>query len=156
MADDPDMPIRFESKTGRYVFTYQEPDADGPSTLMIYHCPWCGGLAPRSKRPLQFHVIPRNERERLDALLATVRTIRGALKQLGKPDDDNPTGTSVQHLETANRGPSVRHFRTLTYTRLSNVADLRIIEKADGRVSYSLVGKHKEKQLSKKSRRTSG
>src|ERR1700681_961480 len=81
-ADDPRSPIVFDADTGEYQFTYQEPECTGPSSLVIYHCPFCGGAAPESKRHLRFAVIPAAEEQRLIALLAPVRSGHDALKIL--------------------------------------------------------------------------
>lgn len=48
-ADDPQNPIRFDEVGRMYQFTYQEPDCVGLSVLLIYHCPFCGGAALRSR-----------------------------------------------------------------------------------------------------------
>ena len=98
-ADDPNNPIVFDADTGEYHFTYREPDCHGPSTLVIYHCPFCGGAAPESKRQLLFAVIPAEEDQRLAELLGPVRTIRGALKRLGKPQRDDRFGRRVVRAE---------------------------------------------------------
>lgn len=49
LVDRPEFPIGFDDESLMYRFTYQEPDCEGPSMLLIYHCPFCGGAAPRSK-----------------------------------------------------------------------------------------------------------
>ena len=140
-ADDPRNPIVFDALTNEYHYTYQEPDAAGPSTLNIYHCPFCGGAAPESKRRLLFSVIPSEEEQRLARLLAPVRTARGALKRLGKPQRDDPAGIRMHTPEADGRPPGVRHHRVLVYEKLSDVADVWFTEGPDGRVSWQLMGK---------------
>ncbi len=141
-AEDPRVPIIFDDRTGEYQYTYQEPRSRGASTLVIYHCPFCGGAAPASKRHLLFRVIPPEEEERLIALLGRIHTIADTLKSLGKPDDDNPTGTVSKTDETEDSPPSTRFARTLTYKRLSDSADVRIEARPDGTVSCWLQGKY--------------
>ena len=142
-ADDPRLPIVFDKVTGEYHFRYREADAYGDSTLVIYHCPFCGGAAPRSKRALLFHVIPPDEEERLAELLDGITSIRGALRKLGKPEDDLRRGIKTQESERAGRPPTTQWFRTLRYEKLSKVADVWFTEHADGRASWQLVGKQK-------------
>src|SRR5215210_8020641 len=124
VADDPAQPIVFEKRTGEYHFRWFESDDHGYSTLIIYHCPFCGGAAPKSKRALLFHVIPPDEERRLASLLKDVSTIRGALRKLGVPEYDNPRGTAVETPERPGRAPTKQWYRTLRYERLSEVADV--------------------------------
>ena len=147
-ADDPRQPIAFDKLTGEYHFRYREGGANGFSTLVIYHCPFCGGAAPKSKRALLFHVIPPEEEQRLTALLDGVKSIRAAIRKLGKPDNDNPRGTGVQTPERAGRPPTMQWFRTLLYEKLSKVADVWITERADGRAWWRLQGKAKKRRRS--------
>ena len=140
-ADDPRLPIVFDPLTCEFHFRYSEAAGGVAATLVIYHCPFCGGAAPKSKRHLLFAVIPPDEEERLARLLVPVRTIRGALRRLGKPERDDPSGTSVT-VEGASGDPIVRRHRTLVYEHLSAVADVWITERSDGAVSWQLQGKY--------------
>ena len=150
-ADDPRLPIVFDKPTGEFHFQWRPSDAHGYASLVLYHCPFCGGAAPRSKRALLFHVIPLNEEGRLNRLLEGVTTIRRALRKLGKPDYDNPHGSGTQTPERPGRGPTTQWFRTLRYTKLSEVADVWITERADGRASWMLQGKEKKRRRSRRS-----
>jgi hypothetical protein len=142
-ADDPRLPIVFDKLTREYHFQYREGASKQYSVLVIYHCPFCGGAAPKSKRALLFHVIPPDEERRLTALLAGVSSIRSAIRKLGKPDEDNPQGLSVQRPEEDGRPPTTQWFRMLCYRKLSKVADVWVTEHADGRASWRLQGKQK-------------
>ncbi len=139
-AEDPDNPIVFHERTGEFQFTFQEPDHEGRSMLVIYHCPFCGGTAPESKRALLFAVIPRSEEERLEEILAPIRTIQDALALLGTPDFDGYTG--IRQEEQDGKPPTWRHRRQIRYERLSEVADVWIVESADGRLLWQLQGKY--------------
>ena len=140
-ADDLTVPIVFDPLTAEFHFKYGQAAGEAASSLVIYHCPFCGGAAPRSKRRLLFAVIPPEEEERLAAVLARVRTIRSALKRLGKPQRDDPSGTRVS-VEGTSGPPIVRRHRMLTYEHLSAVADVWIAERSDGTVSWQLQGKY--------------
>jgi hypothetical protein len=144
-ADDPRMPIVFDELTGEFHFQYREDDANGFSTLIIYHCPFCGGAAPKSKRALLFHVIPPDEERRLSELLDGVTSIRAAIRKLGKPDEDNPRGIGMETPERRGHAAAKQWFRTLRYEKLSEVANVRITERADGRASWQLQGKAKDR-----------
>lgn len=138
VADDPSLPIEFDPLVGEYQFKFGEP----PATLVIYHCPFCGGAAPKSKRDLLFAVIPPDEEQRLADLLAPVATLRAALKRLGKPERDDPAGTRTQTSEDGDRPPTRKRHRTLVYEQLSSVADVWITESPDGRAHWQLIGKY--------------
>ena len=138
-ADDPRNPIVFDPQTNEYQFTYPESECYGPSMLVIYHCPFCGGVAPASKRDLLFAVIPQEEEQRLYDLLAPVHSLDAAIACLGQPDLD-AYSTSRYH-EKDEQPPTVDRFRTLRYERPSSVSDVWITERPDGKVHCSLQGK---------------
>lgn len=141
-ADDPDNPIVFDAATGEYQFSYIDPNAkcEGRAMLVIYHCPFCGGAVPASKRALLFAVVPRMEEERLAGMMAPITTMKEALATLGTPDFEGHSTT---------RGPEregepfevIRH-RKIMYRDLSDVAELWITERADGTVWWRLQGKY--------------
>lgn len=141
-ADDPDVPIQFEASTGEYQFTYQT-EVWGPSMLVIYHCPFCGGAAPESKRALLFHAISDAEEDRLKDLLLPIKTIADALERFGEPDSDVPFGMASMRDEADGQPSSIQYERTLRYGSLSEIADVEIMEASGGRVSFSLSGKRK-------------
>src|SRR5262245_4848327 len=69
-ANDPDSPIAFDAELNEYNFQYPSPCGGGAcegdkALLRIYHCPFCGGAAPQSKRDLLFTVISAEEQRRL-------------------------------------------------------------------------------------------
>src|SRR5437868_3163217 len=79
-ADDPTSPIVYDARLNEYHFEYLNPCAGGEcgqakASLMLYHCPFCGGTAPPSKRDLLFAVIPREEEHRLYKLLGGIKTL---------------------------------------------------------------------------------
>jgi hypothetical protein len=141
-ADEPRNPIVFDERTNEYHFSYQEPECEGPSTLIIYHCPFCGGVAPASKRDLLFAVISYEERERLFELLRPIRTMTDALSALGQPDRDDAAGEVRSRPEKNGQPPTIEYFRTMVYDRLSSVAEVWIIERPDGEVHCYLQGKY--------------
>jgi hypothetical protein len=139
-ADDPDSPIVFDERMGEFQFTYHDAD-EILQQLMIYHCPWCGGVAPRSKRRALFHIVPRAETDRLSAIMSEVKTLDDALSLLGEPDTDSPAGSSTETYETDTAPPTFESFRTLTYRRLSDVADVMICLRGNRKDHWTLSGK---------------
>ena len=138
-ADDPANPIIFDERTGEYQFTYSEDGSESKAMLVIYHCPFCGGAAPRSKRHLLFEVIPRDEEQRLAGLLKPIATIREAIEALGNPDFADYSTTRKAERDGS---PPVTSFqRELRYSGLSDVAVVCISEGRDGKAYWQLQGK---------------
>jgi hypothetical protein len=48
-AGEPDSPIRFDAQMNEYHFVYPG-SMGGEARMNIYHCPFCGGRAPKSRR----------------------------------------------------------------------------------------------------------
>jgi hypothetical protein len=147
-ADDPDVPIEFDERTGEYQFTYWEPgecDAEGcsPAMLVIYHCPFCGGAAPASKRALLFHAIPRAEQQRLFSILTPLKTIEAAIAALGTPDWDDEIGGVSRTSPDDGRPSVITCSRRRCYKKLSEIADVWLDECRDGMAYWSLQGKPK-------------
>ena len=142
-SNDPDLPIRFESRDGGYQFNFPPAGECGLSMLVIYHCPFCGGATPRSNRELLFHAIPRVEEERLLNLLRPIESVEDALERLGEPDEDRRMGMASKLQEAEGRPGRIQYERTLRYRSLSEIAEVEIIEGAGGRVSFGLSGKRK-------------
>lgn len=133
-ADHPRNPITFDARTSEYQFSY------GGGMLVIYHCPFCGGAAPESKRHLLFAQIPEAEKQRLAKLLDGIETIEQSRKELGAPDFE---GTSrSERPESDDTGPRIQHHREIRYHNLSDVAEVWITERPDGRIFWQLQGKH--------------
>jgi hypothetical protein len=137
-ADDPSHPIVFEPVTNEFHITHDESKA----ISIVYHCPFCGGAAPKSKRHLLFAVIPPEEEKRLAQLLAPITTLRAALNHLGKPAIDNPSGAGTFTPERDGCPPIKQHHRTLLYDNLSPVANVHFTERLDGTAMWQLFGKY--------------
>lgn len=143
-ANDPKCPIIFDEATSEYQFT------DNRVTLVIYHCPFCGGAAPESKRALLFAQIPENEERRLAGLLNGIETMDGALSKLGQPDFEGVSTT--RKPEGKNDAPRIQHHREIRYHQLSDVAEVWITERTDGKVFWQLQGKHIGERTTRRSR----
>ena len=140
-ADDAGNPIVSDEQTGEYQFTYHERGLDGPSMLILYHCPFCGGAAPKSKRSLLSATIPRAEESRLAELLAPVRSIDQALSFIR--NSLTMTVSATQRLPGGEgQAPTVEYRREIHYEDLSEVATVWITEQADGTVLCRLQGKY--------------
>jgi hypothetical protein len=138
-ADDPENPIEFDERTGEYQFRYFDQHGRCGGMLIIYHCPFCGGTAPLSKRKLLFEVVPRTEAERLAELLNPIATFDGAINKFGAPDFDSFTVSQLGEKE--GEPPVTKYRREIRYHHLSEVADICISEHEDGKVRWHIQGK---------------
>jgi hypothetical protein len=138
-AEDPDNPIEFDERTKGYLYTYADYQGGDKATLIIYHCPFCGGVAPQSKRKLQFAAISHEEHDRLADLLGPITTIDQALAKLGKPDLDDYSTT--KYPEIGDQPPTTVFHRVIRYYNLSKVAEVVIHERRNGSIWWSLQGK---------------
>ncbi|WP_425399677.1 DUF6980 family protein [Aeoliella sp.] len=142
-ADEPENPIVFHESTGEYQFTYPDSVDGGTAMLVIYHCPFCGGAAPDSKRPAMFHVVSRTETDRLLTILRACKNVEDVLAALGPPDRDDPTGCSSTTFEEVDCPPQITIERLLVYENLSDVADVHVTERPNGKIGFSISGKPK-------------
>jgi hypothetical protein len=138
-ADDSDNPIEYDKDTNEFHFTYSEAADGNKATLIIYHCPFCGGAAPKSKRDLLFAHVPREERERLATLLNPLKTIEDTFNTLGVPDHDGYSVTEDHCRDEL--PPYIVYNRLLRYHGLSEIADVCISGNSDGKVRWTLQGK---------------
>src|SRR5262245_45085220 len=81
-ANHPDSPIRFDPGLNEYHFIYRTTTS-ADAKMMIYHCPFCGGRAPKSRRSESFHRLTDVERQRLCELTKDVRTLQDAAAAFG-------------------------------------------------------------------------
>jgi hypothetical protein len=138
-AVEPENPIEFDEATNEFQLKYFDNQDNCPAMLVIYHCPFCGGAAPKSKRNLLFATISRSESLRLAEIVSPIKTIIDAVNTLGAPDlDGHSTSSSTGGDSTP---PSIEYHREIRFHRLSEVANVVITERQDGTVWWRLDGK---------------
>lgn len=141
-ADDADLPIAFDERTNEFHYLYPDPDNDGElATLIIRHCPHCGGAAPPSRRAQLFKSISIAEENRLYAMADGLNSVEEAVRKLGPPDEDMPVGMTSRAPAMNGDPPVVTRHRILRYTRLSDVATLDLIVQPSGTLSCHLLAK---------------
>lgn len=133
-ADDSKSPIHFDAQSEEYHFTF------GNNALTIYHCPFCGGAAPESKRDKLFADVPTAEQQRLADLLDPIDTFDRAIAVLGKPDYDG--FVNCKHREADGESPRLSRQRTIRYERLSDTAYVWFTETPGGNVHWQIQGKY--------------
>jgi hypothetical protein len=134
-ANDPDIPIDFEEQTSEYRLNYKN------GWLIIYHCPFCGGMAPELRRKPLYVAIPSVEKKRLADLLSPIESLQQAIDIFGPPQRDDFILGGDMPREVPNCPPTVEGTRYLYYTMLSQVAEVMIMEIPNDRPKWMLVGK---------------
>lgn len=132
-AAEPDNPIVFDEALNEYNLAHHRPTgANGAGAPVaqsrIYHCPWCGGVAPKSKRATLFAHLTDAERSRLHDLTAAIRTIADAVAKLGPPDHDLHQGFRRMTPASDTKPAEEKSYRVIRYTKLSETADVRFTD----------------------------
>jgi hypothetical protein len=110
-ANDAHNPIAFDATVNEYHYHYKFHGRD--AQLMIYHCPWCGGVASKSHRASLFHELKSESCEDVSEKTATCLTLDDVIAVLGQPDEDGPT--IIRHHEKDDSSPRVDRVRRITY-----------------------------------------
>jgi hypothetical protein len=139
LADDPRTPLVFDTKTNEYHITKDPGDRGGH--FIVRYCFFCGGKAPISKRAELFARIPDEEKRRLSELCKEIRTFDEAIRTFGPAEHDLPFGMIQESIDENGRRESIPH-RMLTYTGLSDVAEVCFTQRAGDQVSVSFRGKY--------------
>jgi hypothetical protein len=139
-SDEPEVPIVFDAEMNEYHLTNVGKNR---GHTMIYHCPWCGGAAPRSKRGTFFATISQREEERLRRRTSGLMTVSAVVKKFGKPDADLDEGIVLKTPESKEKPPTIKSYRSIVYERLSETADVRFTDYGpDGGLRVTFQGKY--------------
>ena len=147
VSAEPENGVQFDSRTNEYQLLTRSG-----GTLVLYHCPFCGGAMPRSKRRELFAHITEAELQRLGALTSGLVSVDDAIRVLGKPQHDHATGSVERAPSKGRRAPRVTPRRMLTFTRLSDTADVDIIDHGPLGVRVSFRGKYLRKRRGRRTR----
>jgi hypothetical protein len=139
-ANNPDLPIVFDAKLNEFHFVFNANGGEG--FFNLYHCFFCGGKAPESKRHLLFATISEAESFRLRELTNSLKTLDDVLASLGKPDQDREDGIMIMLPETEDTPSKEQWYRSLIYENLSDVADIRVTVYPNERVGIGFMGKY--------------
>jgi hypothetical protein len=137
VSREPQNSVRFDDSTGEYEFITQSG-----GKLNIYHCPFCGGAMPRSKRAELFAYITEAELERLDELTRPVDSVDEAVRVFGPPDSEIATGLRKRTPARGRQAPRVASYRVLSFSRLSDTADVQLIDGGPEGIRFTYLGKY--------------
>ena len=136
----PDSPIRFDPKLNEYHFVHLI-STGVEAKMMIYHCPFCGGRAPKSRRGDLFHRLTEAERRRLLEMTEKLETLDEVIAAFGQPDFDMPSGSVSVMPEREGKPEVTESCRVLQYTKLSDTANVHVNVYPTNRVRFSLWAK---------------
>jgi len=148
VSAEPENSVRFDEETAEYQFV-----TPSGGQLTIYHCPFCGGVMPRSRRQELFAHVSEAELDRLGKLTCNLKSVEKAIRVLGRPAQDMPAGLRVRTPARGRRPPQVASYRVLKFTHLSKTADVELADFGPKGLHFSYQGKYLGKR---RGRRTSG
>lgn len=140
-ASDPELPIVFDEAINELQIEYSGRSGEATGVMVIYHCPFCGGAAPESKRDQLFAKVSTTEEYRLNELLKDIKTMDDAIEKLGRPEIDNPHGCIIQSKQTEKCPTITQNYRSLMYSNLSDVANVILTDFHKERIHISYQGK---------------
>jgi hypothetical protein len=139
-AADPALPVLYDAETNEFRLRV------GDGELIMYHCPFCGGSMPASKRGALFTEPEPREMGEIQNRLRGAQTIADVISRLGEPDrrlGPAPPVTFGGHTYPGSK-------ENLVYTSLGQTLDVEIQEQQDGSISVCFSGKWKQKPGSPK------
>ena len=142
-SKEPGHVIRWDEELNEYHIVY-----GNGSEMMIYYCPFCGGSVPKSRRSQLFHTLTDKERQRLCALTKDMRTVQQVIEAFGEPDIRQAIGVTTTTPERDGKPETTVSYPTMTYTKLSDVADVYVTVYPTDRVGISFNGKAVKKSAS--------
>lgn len=136
---DPEIPVVFDELMKEYHLVTH----GGGGHALFYHCPFCGGRAPRSLRGTFFAKIPDKETYRLHSLTKKFKTEEEVISTFGPPDHEFEIGSG---MTTPGSDTEPReHFlngRRLVYKGLSDTADVNVRIDRYGKLKFSFSEKY--------------
>lgn len=120
-ANDPDHPVTFDNDLNEFNFEYSTPGSEHKSRWRIYHCPFCGGAAPKSSRGTLLAAVSDAEERRLRDLVKDIHTVEDAISALGEHQTSirpkggacgDPRGQTRHRPVSGSASSSTRDFQT--------------------------------------------
>lgn len=142
-AADARFPVRFDAQEGQYYFDLRL-QAGTTLSLVVYHCPMCGGVASKANLEDAFAVVPDDEIVRLDAKIRDFRTAQEVVHSLGVPDRDEIVNLAIDFplVRPQTGEPEPGPVRVLTYEQLSETADVQFMIYSNGEVERVISPKY--------------
>jgi hypothetical protein len=142
-SKEPGHVIRWNEELNEYHIVY-----GNGSEMMIYYCPFCGGSVPKSRRSQLFHTLTDKERQRLCVLTKDMRTVQQLIEAFGEPDIRHSVGMTTITPERDGKPETTESYPMMTYTKLSDVADVYVTVYPTDRVRIHFQSKAVKKSAS--------
>jgi hypothetical protein len=145
-AHDPNLPVKFDAELNEYCFEHKL-SMGTKVVMMFYHCPMCGGVASESQRQKLFAIVSDDEVCRLDSLIGNIEVVSDIERVLNAPDDDEAINlpADVGAIQRQAGELEARPIRVLTYSRLSETADVQFTVYSNGKIEKVIAPKHESK-----------
>lgn len=137
-AKDPEVPVVFDEMMHEYNLINHRG-----GFLRLYHCPFCGGKAPKSLRASYWTVVSTEESRRLHQLTKDIRTPEELFAALGAPDSDFEISGGMTTNDSETEAPiTVVAPRKVIFTSLSETADIHVTIDRYDRLKFSYRGRY--------------
>lgn len=142
-AKDSRFPVRFDAQYNEYYFDHSLSSGTTVS-IVLYHCPMCGGVASKSRRDESFANLSEQESLRVNALIHNLKTIEDIERSLGAPDMEETFRPPADFglVQPGTSRPETGSVRLLTYNRLSKTADVQFTVYSNNKIERAIVPKN--------------
>jgi hypothetical protein len=138
VADD-SIPVVFDELMNEYHLLHH----NGRGHLLFYHCPFCGGRAPKSLRATYWTEVSMEESVRLHALTKDIRTPEEVFSTFGPPDQDFEFGSGCTTPGSQEEAPETTLGpRRVVYKSLSETAEVHVLIDRYDRLKFSFRGRY--------------
>ena len=136
--DEPDSPLVFNKVLGEFHLLYRGAQVSG--RIRLRFCPVCGERAPEALRNAILAPLCDAEMQRIEQMADGLRTLDDVRARFGEPDDDRSRGLMLREPTSVGRPPTMRGYRTLRYSGISDKLHVFFYERA-GRIELLMGGK---------------
>ncbi len=106
---------------------------------MIYHCPWCGGVASDSHQKSLFFELNEDACTEFEQIIRSCKTIDEVIAIFGQPDEDELT--VIRFNEKPGMSPRTDRIRLVTFQQIHPEMSVSIAQQIDGTLSLSFSPK---------------
>ncbi len=136
-ARDSHGPVVFDEVSGAYKYKHEYRDRN--AQYMIYHCPWCGGVAGSSHQGSAYVELNEDACNVVSKRIASCSSLEEAIQVLGPPDEDD--FTQINHYETEIAPARIDRIRQIVYHDLADNMSVYLEQQIGGGIGQMFVPK---------------
>lgn len=136
-ARDSQSPVVFDESSGAYKYKHEYCGCD--AQYMIYHCPWCGGVAGSSHQSSGYAELNEDSCNAVSRRIASCSSLEEAIQVLGPPDEDDYS--EIRHHETESAPPRIDRIRQIVYHDLCDDMSVYLEQQIGGSIGQMFVPK---------------